>query len=206
MVEFVAEENHELVSLGLEPPQGEIFIGTEGNSQPQHLLIGKSPEGKENLYAKLESKANIVLVAVSAKDLLKKEVTELRDKHLFSTEPDQVVRLELTQNQQSWQFEKKDGKWEGEVQEAMRQLPLLSFLRLALGVSAADIFPPNGITVLKGLGTAPEKPLFTLTIGAKVDNGPEYYAKLAENPEIYILSAGQVDNLLKLIPPEKPSP
>ncbi len=78
--EFVMEQAADLASLGLEPPEGEVLLWREGQTEPQHLLIGKNPEGKESFYAKLENQPNVVLVGANAKNILQKEMIVLRNK------------------------------------------------------------------------------------------------------------------------------
>lgn len=202
--EFVMEQAADPASLGLQPPEGEILLWREGQAEPQHLLIGKNPEGKENFYAKLENQSNVVLVGPNAKNILQKEVVGLRDKRLFTFDEAQLKQLEWTQGEQSWKFEQKEGKWEEGVQNAVKQLTLVTFLRLASAPHEGDLFPAGQVKILKGWGENLQL-LFILTVGKKVEGAPEYYGKVTESDEIYILSAGQVENLLTLIPSQKSS-
>lgn len=217
-VDFIAEENTDLVSLGLEPPAGEILLWIEGVSEPQRLLIGKNPEGKQEFYAKLGNRPNIVLVSAHVKDIFEKKIIVLRDKRLLPFDPETLERLEISQSLQTWQFGKKEGRWEliqptGEVEEekienAVKQLSLFSFLQLAEGVQESEIFPSDQTYTLKGW-TKESESAWILTIGIKLPSSEEYYAKVPNSSnEIFHLSSGQIQNVLSLIPQtsEKPSP
>ena len=191
----------------------------EGKSDPERLIIGKNPQGKQEFYAKLGNHPNIVLVSNDVKDILQKKIIDLRDKHLFSFDPEALERLEISQNQQTWLFEKKEGKWqlvqptgvveEEKIKNAVKQLSLLAFLQLAEEVQESEIFPSDQTYTLKGWTKEPE-PLYVLTIGIKLPSTEEYYARIpnSNNNEIYQLSSGQIQNILSLIPQaaEKPSP
>ncbi len=204
--QFVMEQAADLVSLGLQPPEGEISLWREGQTEPQRLLIGKNPEGKEDFYAKLENQPNIVLVGAGVKNILRKEIIALRDKRLFTFDEAQLKRLEWVQGEQSWKFERKEGKWDPEkVQNAVKQLTWMTFLMLASAPNESDLFPSDQVKVLKGWGENSE-PLFIFTVGKRADEAQEYYyGKVSGSDEIYILSAGQVENLLALIPSQKSS-
>ena len=213
-VDFIGEESNDLSSFGLEPS-----LGIEGKSDPERLIIGKNPQGKQEFYAKLGNHPNIVLVSNDVKDILQKKIIDLRDKHLFSFDPEALERLEISQNQQTWLFEKKEGKWqlvqptgvveEEKIKNAVKQLSLLAFLQLAEEVQESEIFPSDQTYTLKGWTKEPE-PLYVLTIGIKLPSTEEYYARIpnSNNNEIYQLSSGQIQNVLSLIPQaaEKPSP
>lgn len=195
-VEFIKEDGSDLVSFGLQPPEGEISLWIEGKEDPQSLLLGKRVEGKQEFYAKLNAGVHVVTVSGQAGELLRKEVIELREKRLLVFGMDEILKLEITRSSQSRLFEKKEGRWEDpKIENAVRQLTFLTFLRIVDLPGEAEFFPTEQTQQVKGWGAAPD-PLFTLTIGKKHEEQPEYYGRISGSQEIYILSAGQVENIV----------
>jgi len=206
VIRFAIEENSDLASLGLQAPAGEILLWTEGREEPQHLLLGKNLEGTQEVYAKLVSQDNVVLVSEKVSSILSKEILDLRDRQLFYFEADQLTQLEVTRDQQSWRFEKSEDQWQGKdlqlehkvIQAMVRQLTFLKFLWLADGTDQEKNFPARETTVMKGWIEEGD-PLFTLTIGRQVKEDPAFYVQTSGTEETYVLSSSQVDNLLTFL-------
>ena len=207
--EFVQENSENLAVLGLDPPSTEISVWIEGQTEPQKLLLGNSPPGRSEIHAKLANQQNVVLVSSEANQWLKKEILELRDKHLFRGDKEKLSRLEWTQDGKSWQFEKKENTWktilpegktvsENRIKSAIDQLGEVTFLRLVGDKQESECFPAQGVMELKVWMEGGLEPSLILKIGSKFPDLPQYYAKNKDSQEIYGVSAGSVGVFLAL--------
>ena len=96
VAQFVTDNpKADLDRYGLQPPLLELVL-SRGTNQFQRVQFGKSPAGDTtNVYARLLSQTNVVLVPKDLLDQLNTPAAEFRDHRLFAFQPSSVALVEV---------------------------------------------------------------------------------------------------------------
>ncbi|MCD5402052.1 DUF4340 domain-containing protein [candidate division NPL-UPA2 bacterium] len=103
------EEPFNLEEFGLKEPRLQVTFWEKGKSQT--IMLGDETPQKDNVYAKLRDKKDILIVAKGLYDKLDKEVSELRDRTVIEVDKHRVEKIELKYPERSIVCVKKDGRW-----------------------------------------------------------------------------------------------
>lgn len=120
MKSIAAQDATDLKQYGLDKPDVTATIGA--GSARATLLIGKK-NADGNLYARDAARPMVFIVEASLADDLKKPADDYRRKDLFEFRPFSATRLDLTNGNESFAFEKATTKdKDGKTQEKWRQV------------------------------------------------------------------------------------
>jgi len=205
---IAAADAAKITEYGLDKPEATVQLGS-GSSQAT-LLIGKvGPDGV--VYAKDQSRPQIVTVEATLLGDLTKETGEFRQKDLFDGRAFNANRLEVTRGGQILVFEKtKTKNKEGQDEEkwkqsapAARELDqatvdnLISAITAARAESYVDAAPKSGL----------DKPELAIALtsdaGKRVEkvslarSGGEGFASREGEPGVAKIDASLIDNIVK---------
>jgi hypothetical protein len=120
MTAVVDEEAKDLRKYGLDRPAATVRLGA-GSAQAS-IALG-SPAGPGDVHARDLSRAQVVAVASSVLDDLKKDISEFRQRDLFDGRVFNATRLEIVRDGQTHTFEKgRVTSDEGPEEDRWRQL------------------------------------------------------------------------------------
>lgn len=206
--DFIDESPLQLKKFGLDRPRVKITVATGEGEEPREILFGSAREGKDAVYAVVDSKGTVYTVGENALKQLGKDLTALRDKEILSARPDQITRLEIRTPKDSLVLVKGEKEeWEMEAPKKGQAKPaavsdylgLLSRLR-AKGFAEDEAknlkkygldFPSVKISIADKDGNK----LATLLLGSKT--GAEYYASREGSATVYTIDEFSYNQLHK---------
>nr|HID57991.1 DUF4340 domain-containing protein [Desulfobacterales bacterium] len=201
----------DLKVFGLSRPQTEItFTGTE-LKRPWTLYVGGENPTNTLLYLRVDHEPCLFMVRPYFRNYLDKSADDLRDKHVFRFDKEDVFRVAWQVAGKFFEGEKKEGRWhlikpEGEdipsedIESLIWQLKSLTFRKV--------IEKPNHLLSYYGLAkpTASvqlmnEKGILIgeINFGQKQKPSPTYFARTGKSEAIYELNY----NVVKGFPGQK---
>ncbi len=204
----VEEAPDKLVPYGLDKPSLTLSAVVEERDEPATILFGEENPGKTAFYAKTAAEEPVFLVQSHTKRSLDKALFDLRDKKLADFQKDGVRALQLERGESKVDLEKRDdGTWimteplktradateidkiidkvqTGRIKEFVNEEPenLVQY-----GLDSPEI----KLTLLVDDDRASK----TLLIGRKNEDKEGYYAKRAEQTNVFVLEQDVVDAL-----------
>ena len=108
---LVEDKAANLIEYGLTQPSIEVDI-SQKNKKTEKLLIGDDTPTGNGAYATLAGDSRVFTLASYNKSSFDKGVNDLRDKRLFTYEPDKLSRVELTAKRQTIEFGRDKDQWQ----------------------------------------------------------------------------------------------
>jgi hypothetical protein len=204
--DVVDENPSDLKSYGLDPPRVEVIVKTSGDAPPTHLLIGdKTPVG-EDLYTKLASEKQVLLIAASFDETFNKTTWDLRDRRVLQVDRVQIDSLEVAGPVQKVALVRRDVDWHlTQPLQTAADLGVVSELIAKLtGAQMQSLSAPEATQLAKyGL----DKPVHTVTVGtgssratlhvgSKADES-RTYARDLSRPLVFTIETTLADELKK---------
>ncbi|MBI2986095.1 MAG: DUF4340 domain-containing protein [Deltaproteobacteria bacterium] len=207
-LDFIEESPLELKKFGLDKPRLKITVVTGEADGVREILFGGKREGKDEVYAVVDSKGTVYTLGESVLKQLEKGLTALRDKEILSARPDQMARVEIRTPKDSLVLAKGEkGQWRLDAPKKgiVKQAAVSSYLSLLSRLSAKG-FADDEAKDLKKYGLNPPslkisvadkdgKNLGTLLLGSKT--GADYYAAREGSPAVYAIDESSYNQLNK---------
>ena len=207
----VDEEPEELAPYGLDEPFLTLSAIVEERDEPATMLLGGQNPAKTAFYAKTESDKAVFLVQSYVQRSMDKGFYDLRDKKVADFQKDEVQALQLERGGLKIDIEKRDdGTWMmtapleargdeteiGKIIDKIHTAKIKEFIHGEpenLGQYGLDS-PGIKLTLLIGEDKASK----TLLIGRKNVDKEGYYAKRAEQRNVFLLE----EDVMEAIPDE----
>lgn len=200
---IVRESVDDLGSFGLADPA--LVITWAGDDAEGSLSIGGESPIEKDFYARTGNQSRVVLLAAHNKEVLEKDLYDLRDKRLFTLAYDRVTRMEVARSSSSWSFLKSgETTWalEGEPgfpldsERVNRIVRKLSWEEIAsFEKEEAEDLSPYGLEapdlrVMLSDGETREE----LHVGKAVEEGKgegeaRLYARMVQRPQVLTVKA-----------------
>ncbi len=211
----------DLKSLDLSPAAGTVKVmAEETHGEGDHkttkeksftFLLGKNDAEKSKLAVQMDGWPRVNLVDNAVVALLKRPALAYRNRRILDFTPADLARAEIRRGGEKYVLEQDKSNWrltspvraEAEATKAERLAEDLGRLEAVEYVANA---PKNDeLEKLYGLGksalsatltfTKKDKPAQTLLIGKQRGDKPEYFAKLASDPGIFVVRKDARDAL-----------
>ncbi len=104
---FISEEPDDLSEYGLEQAVTTFTLLIGNDNSRKTLVLGKTNEEEEGIYAKHEDTANVFLVPANITEGFPEQVNDLRDKTLLSFKNADIQSIELTTQNETIVLERK---------------------------------------------------------------------------------------------------
>lgn len=205
----IIQESGDTGSFGLEPPP--LVLAWAGAGRTGSLSIGEKSPIDQGFYAQTGDGPRIFLLAAHDKEILDKDLFDLRDRRLFTFGYDRVTRISLERPNRSWSFVKSgETTWtlEGDSAFPVDSEKLGAAVRHLTWEEAAS-FEKEEAKDLSPYGL--DRPALRVTLRAGEDreqllvgkspdgmkDGEEkrLYARMAERPHIVTIKAGPLEEL-----------
>lgn len=209
--EFIEEDPEELTRYGLDHPSREVaFWGKNRESSPARLFLGVKDEEKKGIYAKRSDKKNVFLLEDGFITYLPKGVKELRDSYLLHFDLEKVIKLGLRHPEEDIIITKeKDHDWQLQspikVKADAKEIDNLLNNIKDLKVKAFINDEPKDLQEY-GLADAQksyniwekgQKKPKTLLLGQENPPKTGFYAKIGDQPNIFLLSQEDIKKITK---------
>jgi hypothetical protein len=205
--EFI-DSPSDLAQYGLDLPEAEISVWTEGAEAPKMFIVGKTQEDKAGFYAKPGAENFVCLIDTAEKSKILKKVYDLQDRRLLAFEDEQVTKIQVKYPQtnlilakkKKWQIE-QDGK--GEVID-MKISDLLWAIKDTRWEELVNEPSSDGKTygfdkptVEVTLWKEKEQEIGSFTVGSKITDEDFYYARLKGDARIFQIESEILNKLPK---------
>ena len=196
----VDEEPEDIALYGLEAPPLKLAVTVKEKEGSPTLLFGNENPAKTAFYAKTEAEKTVFLVQTYVKRSLDKKLYDLRNKKVADFKKDEVQAIQLARGESKIETEKQDDDtWllteplqtRGDKSEIDKVINKMNTARIKefinenpqdlaeYGLDEPDIM----LTVLIGEDRASKG----LLIGRKNEDKKGYYAKRAEQKNVFLL-------------------
>jgi hypothetical protein len=200
----VDESSKKLSTFGLDAPKFQVILSMN-DDEKKGLLVGDDhPMGNRLYLARLNEKR--VLTADITKNLLDRNVYDLRDKTILDFKTTQINKIELTQNDQTLTFSKNKKSWQitkEKISAKGSESEITNFLNTIQDAlveqfveEKPDQLTPYGLKHSKHmvkLTILKKKLPLTLFIGKRHKSG--YYAKTLAKDNIFVIKKSLFDTL-----------
>ena len=203
-IQRVIDENpSDLKEFGLAEPRVEVAF--KANGQQKRLQIGQKTPAGTDVYAKLPDSKRVFLISSFLDSTFNKSTFDLRDKTVLKLDREKVDGLEVTSNNHTTKFAKKNGEWEITEPSAGRaEFRAVDGLVSRVGsVQMKSIVPDASDLKKYGL----EKPATTVRLGSgssqaslALGNAAEsgsVYARDLSRPGVFTIESSLADDLKK---------
>ena len=194
----------DLKTVGLDKPQGEIKVTLDEGKDDKKTTrtitfqLGTKEKEKDKLYVKVDAWPRVNQVGDDLWNLVQRPALAYRNRRVLDLAAADLGKIEIQREGETFTFEKKDDAWKliapvaAEV-EAGKVSSLASELAKLEGVEFVSDKPKqDDLDKSYGLGKPKltvklyyqdaKKPPRTLTVGAKRDGKPDYYARVDQGP------------------------
>jgi len=202
----VEEEPQDLAPFGLDEPSLKLTALVGEKDEPETLLLGSENPTKSAFYAKTETGTAVFLIQSYSKRSLDKKLFDLRDKKVADFVKDEVRTLQLERDELKIEAEKReDGTWmlasplevRGDKTEINKTIDKMNSARVKEFIDEEPVdlaeygldVPDITLTMLIGEDKASK----ALLIGRKNEDKDGYYAKRAEEKNVFLLKQDLVD-------------
>lgn len=203
-IQRVIDENpSDLKEFGLAEPRVEVAF--KANGQQKRLQLGQKTPAGTDVYAKLPDSKRVFLISSFLDSTFNKSTFDLRDKTVLKLDREKVDGLEITSNNHTTKFAKKNGEWEITQPSASRaEFSAVDGLVSRVGsVQMKSIVPDASDLKKYGL----EKPATTvrldsgssqafLALGNAAESG-SVYARDLSRPGVFTIESSLADDLKK---------
>ena len=203
-------EAEDLAQYGLQPPNIQIELWTEGETPAKTFLIGDRTVNY-SVYTKEQSESHIFLIESSALDDFTKSPSDLRDRDVFNFSPAQVATLRLqvgdqpeircqrqadsnldvTGETEGWEMAqpvkaKADARAIEEIVSALSSLRVVVFE--ADGKYDPDNYGLSQPRITVTLQSTPDNPIQELQIGNDADTPGRIFVARSDHPAVYAVN------------------
>lgn len=203
-IQRVIDENPpDLKEYGLAEPRVEVAFKASG--QQKRLQLGQKTPAGTDVYAKLPDSKRVFLISSYLDSTFNKSTFDLRDKAVLKIDREKVDGLEITANNHTTRFVKKNGEWEITQPSAVRAefSAVDGLVSRISSVQMKSIAPDTEDLKKYGL----EKPATTvrlssgssqasLAIGSAAESG-SVYARDLSRPGTFTIESSLADDLKK---------
>jgi hypothetical protein len=216
--EFIEEDPENLAQYKLDQPDTTLSLVVGDDNTRKILLLGKTDEAKDGIYAKYEAAKNVFFVPTDLVKQFPKNVNDLRDKTLLTFNNEDVQKIELISRDETVVLEhsfsdqaeeKSEGEWKiiqpGEFKAD--DLKVQNLLSDARGIHVEQFVTDEPIALnLYGL----ESPQITLNLWEKDQEKPQQlllgnadventgvYAKLGDQDSLVLVKTDALEQLKK---------
>jgi hypothetical protein len=211
---FITEDATDLASYGLQTPVWHVALQLGAGHTPLTLSLGNVNTEQKGVYAKHDEAARVFLLPQELWDNLPKTMRELRDKTLLHYERDHVTRMEVhtpTETLLVTSTGPHQYTLEQPVQAAGDGDAIYSWLWDIRDLKAKDFVaetpealerygldaPRWRCTVWEKAPAAQEPAIYQLVLGAEAPNGEGVYARLGEEPVIYLVGKTEAERIIQ---------
>lgn len=207
----VEEEPNDLAVFGLDKPSLTLAALVEETDEPETLIFGNENPTRTAFYAKTETDTAVFLVQAFSKKSMDKKLFDLRDKKVADFVKDNVQALQLERGELKLAAEKlDDALWKltsplnvrGDKTEINKTIDKMNTARVKeftnedpVDLAQYGLDEPD-ITLTLLIGE--DKTSKALLIGREDEDKEGYYAKRAEENNVFLLN----QDLLDAIPEE----
>jgi hypothetical protein len=202
----VEEEPQDLAPFGLDEPSLKLAALVEEKDAPETLLLGNENPTKSAFYAKTETDTAVFLIQSHSKRSLDKKLFDLRDKKVADFVKDDVQALQMERGELKIEAQKQDdGTWmlasplevRGDKTEITETIDKINSARVKEFIDEEPVdlaeygldIPDITLTMLIGEDKASK----ALLIGRKNEDKDGYYAKRAEEKNVFLLKQDLLD-------------
>jgi len=202
----VEEEPKDLAVFGLDEPSLTLAALVEEKDEPETLIFGNENPTKSGFYAKTGTDGAVFLVQSFSKRSMDKRLFDLRDKKVADFVKEDVQALHLERGELKIEAEKQDdGLWmltsplnaRGDKTEINKTIDSLNSARVKEFIDEEPVdlaeygldVPDITLTMLIGEDKASK----ALLIGRKNEDKEGYYAKRAEEKNVFLLKQDLLD-------------
>ena len=202
----VEEEPQDLALFGLDQPSLKLAALVGEKDEPETLFLGDENPTKSAFYAKTETDTAVFLIQSYSKRSLDKKLFDLRDKKVADFVKDEVQTLRLERGDLKIEAEKRDdGTWmltsplkvRGDKTEINKTIDKINSAGVKEFIDEEPVdlaeygldIPDITLTMLIGEDKASKAVL----IGRKNEDKDGYYAKRAEEKNVFLLQQDVLD-------------
>ena len=202
----VEEEPQDLALFGLDQPSLKLAALVGEKDEPETLFLGDENPTKSAFYAKTETDTAVFLIQSYSKRSLDKKLFDLRDKKVADFVKDEVQTLRLERGDLKIEAEKRDdGTWmltsplkvRGDKTEISKTIDKIDSAGVKEFIDEEPVdlaeygldIPDITLTMLIGEDKASKAVL----IGRKNEDKDGYYAKRAEEKNVFLLQLDVLD-------------
>jgi hypothetical protein len=199
------------IRVTAEPRPSERKPDTKDSKKTMSFLLGKHDTSKSKLYVRMDGRDRINAVEASVWKLVERPALAYRGRRVLDWASGDLAKIEIHRGSEAFTLEQTQGTWHLAAPvhadiDSVKVGQLAGDLgRLEVAEYVASTATPNALEEQYGLGkpalTAkiiPAKtstPAQTLLVGKQQSGKPEFYAKLASHPEIFVVRKEIHDNL-----------
>ena len=162
----IAEKTDDPARFGLDDPS--FLITYNAGKVSGQLAFGSLTPLEDGYYVRKNKDKRIYLVDKFDKEQLFTSLFELRDKRLFTLQPEKVNRLLIDRETGKWNLVKKEGQWKYKDDEDFRVDPKkIDALVRKFAKAKATSFEKEAVTDLKSFGLSSPAVVVSLSDGKK---------------------------------------
>ncbi len=197
--ESTIENPANLADFGLNTPSARCSV-TNKTGKNYVLLVGDKSITGASVYVKTLNKADVYMLPQFSVANMIKDVNSYRDKSFFKTDDILSNKVRITREGKTTVFEKsKDGSWEitepikskADAQKISALFSSINNLRINEYVddkpSDPAVYGFSKPHALVDIGSADGKENHQILLGRKKIKTNEYFAKLADQPNVYLI-------------------
>ena len=201
---IIAETPEDLDRFGLDNPWLSITYKTD--TEQGTLFLGNQSPIDYGFYAFKDGDRRVYLISTDDKEILDKDLFELRDKRLFPFRPQDVQRFIIEREEEKLALIKKQGRWllpydeEFRVDQKMMNSLVTSFAwarAFSFEKEAVDRLEPFGLHRPKARITLSDKVMTqVILLGYTAEQGTsKIYAKIEGKPQVVVVQKWLLDGL-----------
>lgn len=203
--QFVSDEPEDLAVYGLTQPVIQAIIYT-GGAEPERLLVGKKTG--DSVYVKTASGGSVYLVNARIVDDLSKKPLDLHDRQVMKFAKEDVKRIELKYGDSNIACVKQERDWRlvEPIRETAKNYVVDDMLQKLADLKTERFVAERAARLSEYGLDQPDVEMTvifrdvskkTLQVGKKLPDTDSYYAKLAAEDIIFVISKDVVDELRK---------
>ena len=201
---IIAENSGDLAQFGLVHPV--LIITYKTATASGKLTFGSESPIEYSFYATKDGLEKVYLISVSDKKILDKDLFELRDKRLFTLEPEKVKRFIIEREATKWVILSKKGRWVFEDDDDFRiDQKKVNSLVTSISLAHALSFEKQAAIDLDTFGLKSPKARITISDGEKreqivlgsisKENDTRLYAMMEGRPQPVLVGRWLLDSL-----------
>ncbi|MBN1104526.1 MAG: DUF4340 domain-containing protein [Deltaproteobacteria bacterium] len=204
---LVSEKADHLSAFGLDKP--ELIISFWSGEKQDSISFGSQSPLGEGCYAGKGEGRKIYLVRTADRAALDKNLFDLRNKSLFTLEPDRIERVLIRTESADWKFKKNEGRWilEGSDPLTLDREKVNLIIRDTL-LAYALSFEKEKAEALGSFGLDPPATRVALSDGNRTEEilygrsfkapgGDRVYAMMTGRPYVVTVRSRMVEDLPK---------
>ncbi len=202
----------DLDNYGLQLPSMKIGIETTQHPERRYLALGTASPTGNVLYARWENEKEIFLVGKEFKAIFDRSVYGMREKRIFRLPVATITKMEFQIGPETYQVEKREGKWSWKKPVSILDLPLdgglaqnflsmigdlfiKDFLDQAKEKNDASFFKAERIIRVWGKDSDPQ----IFYVGQEAPRRDAFYAKREGEDALLLIDRGAINSLFEMI-------